>query len=55
MIRFFPDEIYYVFPEIFNMEREDNQQFIGSNDYEILIQSIASRLKDDKFDAFRNM
>ena len=54
MIRFFPDEIKLVFPEIFNME-EKNQAFMQSQDLEELIKSMKERLKDRYFDSFRNM
>ena len=54
MIRFFPDEIKLVFPEIFNMN-EKNQEFMQSEDLDGLIKSMKQRLKDKYFDAFRNM
>lgn len=54
MIRFFPDEIKLVFPEIFNMD-EKNKEFMQSKDLVGLINSMNKRLKDRQFDAFRNM
>ena len=55
MIRFFPDEIKLVFPEIFNMEIEENKAFMQSETLDVLIKSMNEKLQDKNFEAFKNM
>ena len=55
MIRCFADEIFWVLPQLFDMEKEENKTFIKGEDFKLLIKNMSEKLKDRKYKAFVNM
>ena len=53
--RFFPVDVYKLFPSLFNMEREDNQSFLTSEKNKGRMERIRDiKLKDILFESFRS-
>ena len=55
MIRCFADEIFWILPQLFDMEKEENKTYIKSEEFEILVNNMKAKLKDLKYEAFVNM
>ena len=51
-MRFIPNQIENVFSHIFNMDHDNNKEYLESKDFEDKLENIDTKLCDRKFDAF---